>query len=369
MAASMIERAARRRTSSFRLQHASLRLVRIAIVVTGLGLVTISSVSELYYRAEIPIVAGLWACLVFFMIDWIVELLREKRLPSLQHGLTRATAIVPGPLALAAGASQQTAWLFGSLWLLQLVPTTVAEVPQIIRVISKQAKPLAGVFALYLIVFFLSCVCIYLFEHLTNPATFGNIPATLWWASTTGAVDVTPKTFWGHVFAVLIAVSGVAVLGLLMGILSFGLMEESRRREFIEVWDLVVKIPFFNSIGAIGIAEIAGMLRRIDFPEGTIVVRRGSKGDCMYFVVSGEVTVDRAGDLVLLGPGSFFGELALLGDYVRNATIMTSRPTTLLILDAADFRSFAARHPEFSQAIEVEAAQRLTSQHPRHGLA
>jgi voltage-gated potassium channel len=135
-------------------------------------------------------------------------------------------------------------------------------------------------------------------------------------------------------------------------------MEESRRREFIEVWDLVIKIPFLKSIGATGVAEIARMLRRLDFPEDTIVVREGTLGDCMYFVAQGEVVVEREPTPIHLDAGCFFGEMALLGDYVRNATVVTIRPSTLLVLDAADFRGFAAHHPEFSRSIEEEAVHR-----------
>ena len=75
----------------------------------------------------------------------------------------------------------------------------------------------------------------------------------------------------------------------------------------------------------------------------------------MYFVVSG-VSGSRNAKLTAcdLGvQGAFFGEMALLGDYVRNATVTTTRPTTLLILDAPEFRSFAANYPEFSRSCQL----------------
>ena len=61
---------------------------------------------------------------------------------------------------------------------------------------------------------------------------------------------------------------------------------------------------------------------------------------------------------VRLGSGTFFGELALLGNGVRNATVRATSPTTLLVLDLPDFRVFSASHRELSLAIEAEARRR-----------
>lgn len=100
------------------------------------------------------------------------------------------------------------------------------------------------------------------------------------------------------------------------------------------------------------------MLRRIDMRGRTVVVRRGQPGDCMYFIAAGEVEVELPGKRIQLGVGSFFGELALLGNNVRTATVTTTRSTTLLVLDLIDFRALMARHPELAQAIDVQARRR-----------
>jgi voltage-gated potassium channel len=88
------------------------------------------------------------------------------------------------------------------------------------------------------------------------------------------------------------------------------------------------------------------------------VIRRGQEGDCMYFVASGEVEVQLDPQPVRLGPGAFFGELALMGSGIRNATVRTTLPTTLLILEMAEFRTFTAHHPALARAIEEEAQRR-----------
>ena len=84
------------------------------------------------------------------------------------------------------------------------------------------------------------------------------------------------------------------------------------------------------------------MLRRLDVAETNVVVRRGRPGDCMYFIASGEVEVQLKPHPIRLGAGAFFGEIALLQGGPRTATLMTTRPSTLLILELSDFRAFTA---------------------------
>jgi voltage-gated potassium channel len=102
------------------------------------------------------------------------------------------------------------------------------------------------------------------------------------------------------------------------------------------------------------------MLRRLEVPERTAIIRRGKVGDCMYFIAAGEVQVDIMPAPVRLGTGAFFGELALLGDSVRTANVTTTQASTLLILDLADFRTLMAHHPDLARAIDVEGQRRMS---------
>ena len=79
----------------------------------------------------------------------------------------------------------------------------------------------------------------------------------------------------------------------------------------------------------------------------------------MYFVVSGEVEVQLKPEPVFLGPGEFFGEVALLTGSPRNATIVSVRQCMLLSLDIADFRQLLGRQPELARIIHDEAERRL----------
>jgi voltage-gated potassium channel len=103
---------------------------------------------------------------------------------------------------------------------------------------------------------------------------------------------------------------------------------------------------------------VTHMLRIMDLPPRTMIIRKGQVGDCMYFIAAGEVEVDLPGKKVLLGEGAFFGEMALLGNHLRSANITTTRVTRLLVLDLVDFHMLMARHPDLAATIDAEAKRR-----------
>jgi voltage-gated potassium channel len=202
----------------------------------------------------------------------------------------------------------------------------------------------------------------YLLERNVQPQSFGSVPQALWWAivtlTTTGYGDVIPMTSLGRILGGFVMVAGVLVFALWAGILATGFTEETRRREFLRTWDLVAKVPFFHDIGATIIAEVAHLLRPHEFPAGAVIMRRGDPGDCMYFIASGEVEIRLGPSPVHLGPGAFFGEVALLTGDLRNATVVATRRSTLLALDIVDFRGLLAHQPELARIIGEEAGRR-----------
>ena len=127
-------------------------------------------------------------------------------------------------------------------------------------------------------------------------------------------------------------VGGILIFALWTGILVNGYAEELRRREFLRTWELVAKVPFFHDIGASLIAEVARLLRPRDYPAGAVIMRRGEPGDCMYFVVEGEVEIQlQSGPLYLgdrpvlrrIGPAD---RRAAQRDDRRRASLHAARP-------------------------------------------
>ena len=230
------------------------------------------------------------------------------------------------------------------------------------RIIMLESGPLSSVLVLLLIILLISSIALYFLERNAQPDTFGSIPDAIWWAvvtlTTTGYGDKVPVTLLGRLVAGIVSVSGLCVFGLWTGILATAFASEMKRDNFLKTWDTVSKVPFFTNLGPSLIAEITQMLRVVDMPSRSTVIRKGQRADCMYFIASGEVAVELPGNNVKLGEGAFFGEMALISNSPRGANISTTKETTLLVLDLADFRLLMARNPELAETIDAEAKRR-----------
>jgi voltage-gated potassium channel len=341
------------------------RLAHYLILAVGLIAMTAFTVPDLQDSAGVWLSAVLWCCLVYFAVESAVRARRQAR-TAMGHflspsGIVDVLCVIPVPIALACGMAPPTAWLFASLWVLKLAQNSPGFA-QLGRVFVLEAKPLASVLVLFLIVLFLSSAVMHVLERDGQPSSFGNLPMALWWAvvtlTTTGYGDEVPRTVGGQLLGAMVMICGIATFGLWTGILASGFAAERRRSNFIETWDLVSKVPFFQTLDPSSITEITRMLRRVEVPERTAVIRRGKVGDCMYFIAAGEVEVDVPPAPVRLGEGEFFGELALLGDSIRTASVSTIKPSTLLALDLADFHTVMAHHPELAGVIDAEAKRR-----------
>ena len=282
----------------------------------------------------------------------------RERLLSFQH-LIDIFAVVPILAAQLVGIPATTAWLLGAFWLLKL-PAATSGFSLLGHVFLAQANSLMTVVKVFAFVLVMAAIAMHLAERDAQPAAFGTLVNSLYWAvttlTTTGYGDLVPVTPLGRLVAGFVMISGLAVFGLWTGILATGFAAETRRRDFVRTWEFVAKVPFFEPLNPAAIIEIARMLRTIDVAERTVIVRKGRQGDCMYFIAEGLVEVVGAG--VQLGPGAFFGEMALLGDGTRTATVSAVVQSTLLVLDLTDYRIFAAHYPDLAHAVEDEAARR-----------
>jgi len=336
-------------------------------VTAGVIMMLVLTVAPAYETAHHWVDAVLWACLAFFVFEWVVRLRsaflaqRGWSYALSGRGLVDAVAAAAIPLALVLGADPKSAWLLGVLWMLKVVPG-VPGLRQLRRVLVVESGPLLSVLVIFLMVLFLASVAVHFLERDVQPATFGSVPAALWWAvvtlTTVGYGDVVPITPLGRLVAALVMICGLGVFGLWTGILATGFAAETRRDNFLKTWDSVSKVPFFAALGPAAIADVTHMLRIMDLPPRTMIIRKGQVGDCMYFIAAGEVEVDLPGKKVLLGEGAFFGEMALLGNNLRSANITTTRVSRLLVLDLVDFHMLMARHPDLAATIDAEAKRR-----------
>ncbi|MBN8987790.1 MAG: ion transporter [Rhizobiales bacterium] len=338
-----------------------------AAVTIGIAAMLLLTVAPAYEVVPRWINAALWACWAYFLFEWGVRLRHAMRLQRLRayavsgSGLVDAAGAIAMPLAIICGVEPKTAWLLSVLWVLKVVPG-IPGLRQLRRVLVQESGPLSSVLVIFLMVLFLASVAVHFLERDVQPATFGSVPATMWWAvvtlTTVGYGDVVPVTPLGRIVAAMVMISGLGVFGLWTGILATGFAAQTRRDNFLKTWDSVSKVPFFAALGPAAIADVTHMLRTMDLPPRTMIIRKGQTGDCMYFIAAGEVEVDLPGKKVQLSEGAFFGEMALLGNNLRSADIVTTRLSKLLVLDLVDFRLLMARHPDLAKTIDVEAKRR-----------
>jgi voltage-gated potassium channel len=261
----------------------------------------------------------------------------------------------------AIRADNENAPVFCILWVLGLTRHAPA-MGTLARVISNERATLTSVVIIFIMVLIVAATGAHIMERSGQPKAFGNLPDALWWAvvtlTTTGYGDVVPQTVGGKMIGSVVMVSGILVLALMTGILATGFAEEERRREYLRVWDQVTKVPMFAELGTVTLSEIVGKLRVRHYPPRIVVVRRDEPGDSMFFISEGEVEVRLPRGGISLGQGAFFGEMALLDRLPRSATVVTTGPTTLLVLYASDFYEIASHIPSLVEAVEREARRR-----------
>lgn len=347
--------------------------VRRAALFVGLLGVCLITDNDLHLASQGWLEAALGLCLAVFIGEFGLRLqdAYESHHARLYlrsaHGIADLIGAAAVPLGFLLGARAPDVWLLGALWVLKLTPAS-SGLRQLWHVFAAERKPLGTVATLFLMILALGAIALHEAERAVQPA-FDSIPKALWWAvvtlTTTGYGDVVPQTAIGRTVAGFMMICGIGVFALWSGIMATGFAAENRREDFLRNLALIRRVPFLRVLSAGGMADLARMLRRVELPAHTTIFRRGDAGDCMYFVVSGDVEIRIEPKPVRLGAGKFFGEMALLSGRTRSATAVAVRPSTLLMLDAMDFHTLTAHHPEMANAVEAEAKRRHAETRPR----
>jgi CRP-like cAMP-binding protein len=133
--------------------------------------------------------------------------------------------------------------------------------------------------------------------------------------------------------------------------------------------ELLRGVPLFADCDDHELAEIALLTRPEHAEPGTVLVAEGEPGDDFYVIVAGRATVSVEGEPVAeLGPGSFFGEMALLDGGERVATVTAADPLDLLTLARADFnRMLEVAMPALAPKFLSTVGRRVREQERREG--
>jgi voltage-gated potassium channel len=199
-------------------------------------------------------------------------------------------------------------------------------------------------------------------EGREQPERLGDMTKAMWWAAAMlakiGGGETEPVTALGRIVAAITVMLGIFCFALPVAIIGRGFYEEIRRRDFVVTFAMVAHVPLFAKLDAPTISSLVSILKARTVTTGTVIVRKGDRGDAMYFIASGEVQVSTDAGTTQLNEGDFFGEMALLLHEPRNATVTASSSTDLLVLDANDFLRLVDQLPSLKRYIEAVARER-----------
>ncbi|MDK1373290.1 MULTISPECIES: cyclic nucleotide-gated ion channel [unclassified Sinorhizobium] len=332
------------------------------LAAIGLVAVAVLTTPDITGRARLGLqflLVAIWGVYLLQLIETLM-LRRAKGPQDSTPAIVIDVLAVLVPLAGFLFASTRDQALFCAIWLLKpLRNSTFFRLMG--RVIANEARNLIGVTSVFGLVLFAAALAGYLIERDVQPDKFGSIPQAMWWAvvtlSTTGYGDEIPQSFAGRVLAGLVMMCGIGIFALWAGLLATGFYAEVRRQDFVRNWQLVAAVPLFRNLGSSALVEIVRALRPRVVPAGAAICRKGEAGDQMYFIVEGRVCVATPAPIEL-GPGSFFGEMALISGEPRSATVSAATEVSLLSLHAEDFQMLSVSNPDIAEIIRKTALER-----------
>jgi CRP-like cAMP-binding protein len=123
--------------------------------------------------------------------------------------------------------------------------------------------------------------------------------------------------------------------------------------------ELLRKVRFFEELTDDDLERVAQIGERRTYAAGDALVERDSDRGGLFVVLSGEAKVDVGGAVHELGPGDFFGEMALLGRTRRSASVTASEPVEALVIETIYFDPFLIQNPSVAVAILHGVVERL----------
>ena len=126
--------------------------------------------------------------------------------------------------------------------------------------------------------------------------------------------------------------------------------------------DVLKNVPLFAGVEDRDLQRLADRFQERSFSEGAEVVTEGSTGSSFFVIGEGNATVSVGGEeRDNLGPGDYFGEIALVDERTRSASITASTDLRCYFLTPWEFRPFVEEHPQVAWALLQNLARRLRS--------
>ena len=240
-----------------------------------------------------------------------------------------------------------------------LLPTNT-----LIKTIIKQRNALLGSQIMVISILLVVSTFIYFLESSVQPDVFGSIPSTMWWGiatlTTVGYGDVVPMTDLGKLLASFTMLVGIGMFALPAAILASAYYEEIQKKNFLVSFEAIASVPLFQElpIGAVG--KINEKLQAVLVSEHETIFSKGEEADSMFIIEYGKVKVEIDNPVYLVA-GDYFGEMGLLGNAPRNATISAADDTKLLELTKSDLEELSEEHPKLFEELELSVTKRSSN--------
>ena len=126
--------------------------------------------------------------------------------------------------------------------------------------------------------------------------------------------------------------------------------------------DALKRAPLFEGLSRKQLIELARVTEDVDFNAGHVLCREGDRGREFFVIMEGEAEVTTNGKhLATLGSGEFFGEIALVEDVPRTATVTAKTPIRFFVLTRQAFLPLLDRNPAVERKVLRALAKRLVS--------
>jgi len=128
---------------------------------------------------------------------------------------------------------------------------------------------------------------------------------------------------------------------------------------------LLRNVPLFAVLQENQLAVLTSVVSRRSFPRSTTIIAAGDETDSLYLVISGRLKVMMSDDegreviLTMLGPNEYFGEMGLIDDSTRSASVISLEPCELLVLSKRDFRKCLLENVEMAMTVMRGLVKRL----------
>ena len=124
--------------------------------------------------------------------------------------------------------------------------------------------------------------------------------------------------------------------------------------------EILKAVPLFSSMRGRDLEAVGRLADTVEVPAGKTLMRQGEDGAEMYVIASGSVRVERNGtEIATLGAGQAVGEMSLLSEGPRLATVTTLEPTTAFVLGHREFHTLLDDSAELRQCILDNLARRI----------